>query len=76
MAIVVFFIFVGVVLAISTYTSHRSRGIGGYYVANSSVPWTINGIAFAGRYLSVASFLGICGLIAFFGYDGLYLLRL
>ncbi len=70
MAIVVFFVFVGAVLAISAYTSRRARGVGGYFVANSSIPWTINGIAFAGGYLSVASFLGICGLIAFFGYDG------
>ncbi len=30
----------------------------------------MNGIAFAGDYLSAASFLGICGMIAFFGYDG------
>src|SRR3974377_485286 len=29
-----------------------------------------NGVAFAGDYLSAASFLGICGLIAFYGYDG------
>ena len=70
MAIAVFFVFVGVVLAISSYTSRRARGVGGYFVANSSVPWTVNGVAFAGGYLSVASFLGIAGLIAFFGYDG------
>lgn len=30
----------------------------------------MNGVAFAGDYLSAASFLGICGMIAFFGYDG------
>ncbi len=70
MAIAVFVIFVGIVLAISSYTSRRARGVGGYFVAHGSVPWMINGIAFAGGYLSVASFLGICGLIAFFGYDG------
>jgi cation/acetate symporter len=70
MTIVVFFIFVGIVLAISAYTSRRARGVGGYFVANSSINWGVNGIAFAGSYLSVASFLGICGLIAFFGYDG------
>ena len=33
-------------------------------------PWFVNGIAFAGDYLSAASFLGICGMIAFYGYDG------
>ena len=30
----------------------------------------MNGIAFAGDYLSAASFLGICGMIATSGYDG------
>ncbi len=70
MTVVVFIVFVVVVLAISTYTSQKTSGIGGYFVANSSIPWGVNGIAFAGSYLSVASFLGICGLIAFFGYDG------
>ena len=57
-------------MAISTYARRRSSGVGGYYAPNSSIPWGVNGIAFAGGYLSVASFLGICGLIAFFGYDG------
>lgn len=70
MTVAVFVLFVAAVLTISNYTSRRARGVGGYFVANSSVPWGINGIAFAGGYLSVASFLGICGLIAFFGYDG------
>ena len=32
--------------------------------------WFVNGVAFAGDYLSAASFLGICGMIAFYGYDG------
>jgi cation/acetate symporter len=70
MAIVVFVVFVALVLAVSFYTSRRARSVGGYFVANSSVHWGVNGIAFAGGYLSVASFLGICGLIAFYGYDG------
>jgi len=70
MTVIVFIIFVGVVLAISTYTSRKSSGVGGFFVANNSIKWGVNGIAFAGSYLSVASFLGICGLIAFFGFDG------
>jgi cation/acetate symporter len=70
MTILVFILFVGIVLAISTYTSRKSSGIGGFFVANNSIKWGVNGIAFAGSYLSVASFLGICGLIAFFGFDG------
>ncbi len=70
MTVIVFLLFVALVLAVSRYTSRRAQGVGGYFVANSSIPWGVNGIAFAGGYLSVASFLGICGLIAFFGYDG------
>jgi cation/acetate symporter len=70
MAIAVFIVFVILVLAASVYTNRRSRSVDGYYVASSSIHWGVNGVAFAGGYLSVASFLGICGLIAFFGYDG------
>ena len=42
----------------------------GYFAAHGGIHWFVNGIAFAGDYLSAASFLGICGMIAFFGYDG------
>jgi Na+(H+)/acetate symporter ActP len=35
-----------------------------------NIHWAVNGIAFAGDYLSAASFLGICGMIATFGFDG------
>lgn len=70
MAIAVFIIFVLLILGISIYTGRKTKGAGGYFVANSSINWGVNGIAFAGSYLSVASFLGICGLIAFFGFDG------
>ena len=70
MAIAVFFVFVLLVLTVAAYTSRRASSVGGYFVANSSIHWSVNGVAFAGGYLSVASFLGIAGLIAFFGYDG------
>ncbi len=70
MTVIVFIVFVGAVMAISTYTSRKAKGIGGYFVANNAINWGVNGVAFAGSYLSVASFLGICGLIAFFGFDG------
>src|SRR5882672_10838292 len=42
----------------------------GFFAAGGGIPWFVNGIAFAGDYLSAASFLGICGMIAFSGYDG------
>jgi cation/acetate symporter len=59
-----------ITLVISIYASRRVRTAGHYYVAGGGVRWFVNGIAFAGDYLSAASFLGIAGLIAFSGYDG------
>src|SRR3954447_5391616 len=66
----VFAVFVGSVLAISFYLGAKAKSSKGYYAAHGEVGWFVNGIAFAGDYLSAASFLGICGLIAFYGYDG------
>ncbi|MFZ9916637.1 MAG: sodium:solute symporter family transporter, partial [Phycisphaerales bacterium] len=70
LAIAVFAAFVGGVLALSFWLGSRARTSGGYFAAHGQVGWFVNGIAFAGDYLSAASFLGICGMIAFFGYDG------
>ena len=69
-AIVIFFSFVGLVLLISRYCAKKSQSCKGFYTAGGSIPWAVNGIAFAGDYLSAASFLGICGMIAFYGFDG------
>lgn len=69
-AVVVFLIFVAITLGLSFYLGRRVRTAAGYYAAGGGVPWFVNGVAFAGDYLSAASFLGICGMIAFFGYDG------
>ena len=69
-AVVVFLIFVGVVLGISFYLGKRAKSAQGYFAAHGQIGWFVNGVAFAGDYLSAASFLGICGMIAFFGYDG------
>ncbi len=69
-AVAVFLLFVGIVLALSFYLGARARSASGYYAAHGEIHWAVNGIAFAGDYLSAASFLGICGLIAFYGYDG------
>src|SRR5712675_3146967 len=48
----------------------KARSSRGYYAAHGQIHWFVNGVAFAGDYLSSASFLGICGMIAFYGYDG------
>ena len=69
-AVVIFAVFVGGVVGFSFWLGRRGQSATGYYAAHGQVPWFVNGIAFAGDYLSAASFLGICGLIAFNGYDG------
>ena len=70
LAIVIFIVIVGLVLFVSFYTARRARSASGYYAAGGRIHWGVNGIAFAGDYLSAASFLGICGMIAVSGYDG------
>jgi len=65
-----FVVIVLVTLAISVYFSRRVRTAGHYYTAGGGVKWFVNGVAFAGDYLSAASFLGIAGIIAFSGFDG------
>ena len=70
LGLVVFAIFVSFVLGISFYLGSKARSARGYFAAHGQVGWFVNGVAFAGDYLSAASFLGICGMIAFYGYDG------
>jgi cation/acetate symporter len=69
-AVIVFVLFVGAVLGLSFHLGRKAKSAQGYYAAHGQIHWFVNGIAFAGDYLSAASFLGICGMIAFFGYDG------
>ena len=70
LAIVIFTIFVAAVLVLSFYFARKTHSASGYFAAGGTIHWGVNGIAFAGDYLSAASFLGICGMIAFSGYDG------
>ncbi len=69
-AIILFVVFVAIVLALSFYFARKTRSASKYFAAGGTIHWGVNGIAFAGDYLSAASFLGICGMIAFAGYDG------
>ncbi|MEO2035546.1 MAG: cation acetate symporter, partial [Planctomycetaceae bacterium] len=69
-AVILFFLFVGFTLGLSFWLGRQAKSSAGYFAAHGQIPWFVNGIAFAGDYLSAASFLGICGMIAFYGYDG------
>jgi cation/acetate symporter len=70
LAIGLFVVFVLFVLGLSFFLARRTTSASGYYAAGGNIHWFTNGIAFAGDYLSAASFLGICGMIATAGYDG------
>lgn len=70
LAIMIFLFIVAFVLFISFYFGKKAKSADGYFKAGGNVHWGVNGIAFAGDYLSAASFLGICGMISIAGYDG------
>jgi cation/acetate symporter len=66
----IFVFFVLVTLVIVFRASHRTKTAADYYAAGRSFTGPQNGVAISGDYLSAASFLGIAGAIAVFGYDG------
>jgi len=70
LSIAVFAVFVLAVLYLSFFFARKAKSASGYYAAGGQIHWAVNGISFAGDYLSAASFLGICGMIATLGYDG------
>jgi len=69
-ALGMFVLFVLVTLVITYWAARRSRGAAAFFTASRRITGWQNGVAVAGDYMSAASFLGIAGLIAFFGYDG------
>jgi cation/acetate symporter len=69
-AVAIFGAIVALTLGFSFYLGKKARSASGFFAAGGGIHWFVNGIAFAGDYLSAASFLGICGMIAFYGYDG------
>ncbi|MGY1747060.1 solute symporter family protein [Blastococcus sp. SYSU D00695] len=68
--ITIFGVFVLITLVITFRASRNNRTAADYYAAGRSISGQQNGLAIAGDYLSAASFLGIAGAIALFGYDG------
>ncbi|MFG2890641.1 cation acetate symporter [Streptomyces sp. NPDC048248] len=72
LALALFSAFIALTLAITTWASRRRQGSAEeFYTGGRLFSPMENGFAIAGDYMSAASFLGISGLIALFGYDGL-----
>ncbi len=70
-AMVFFFVFIGITLAITFWAARRTRTTEQFYAAGRSISAGQNGFALAGDYMSAASFLGIAGLVSTTGFDGL-----
>jgi cation/acetate symporter len=70
-AIGFFLAFIALSLGITVWASRRTRTADHFYTAGRSVTALQNGLALAGDFMSAASFLGIAGLVALSGFDGL-----
>lgn len=66
----IFALFVAITLYIVIRASKRNVSAAEFFTAGRSFTGPQNGIAISGDYLSAASFLGIAGAIAVYGYDG------
>ncbi|MFI6368414.1 cation acetate symporter [Nocardia sp. NPDC050630] len=68
--IAIFGLFVAITMIVVIRASRNNRTAADYFTGGRGFSGPQNGIAIAGDYLSAASFLGIAGAIAVYGYDG------
>ncbi|HLS79422.1 MAG TPA: cation acetate symporter [Nocardia sp.] len=68
--IAIFALFVAVTMVVVIRASRNNSTASDYFTGGRGFSGPQNGIAIAGDYLSAASFLGIAGAIAVYGYDG------
>ncbi|MCK1798712.1 cation acetate symporter [Streptomyces sp. XM4193] len=72
LVVVLFSVVVAITLAITTWAGRRRQGTPEeFYAGGRLFSPAENGFAIAGDYMSAASFLGVAGLIALHGYDGM-----
>ncbi|MFE9094885.1 cation acetate symporter [Streptomyces sp. NPDC007264] len=65
-----FSVFVLATLVITVWAGRQTKDAADFYAGGRQFTGFQNGLAVAGDYMSAASFLGIAGAIALFGYDG------
>ncbi|MCX2714589.1 cation acetate symporter [Mycolicibacterium sp. J2] len=68
--IAIFGLFVAVTMYVVIRASGNNKSADQFFTGGRAFSGPQNGIAIAGDYLSAASFLGIAGAIAVYGYDG------
>ncbi len=66
----IFLIIIGVTMGVVVWSARKTKSAADFYTAGGGITGVQNGWAIAGDYLSAASFLGIAGMIAMYGYDG------
>ncbi|MEH2392102.1 MAG: hypothetical protein V7K21_10775 [Nostoc sp.] len=71
LAIAFFFVFVASSLGITYWAAKLTKNTAHFYTAGGKISGFQNGLALAGDFMSAASFLGIAGLVALNGFDGL-----
>ncbi|MFI9364153.1 cation acetate symporter [Kitasatospora sp. NPDC053057] len=70
LAIVLFAVIVLVTVGITLWVGRQGNAAEDFYAGGRDFTPLQNGFALSGDYLSAASFLGVAGLIALYGYDG------
>jgi cation/acetate symporter len=70
-AVSFFLVFIAVTLGITYWAAKQTRSTKDYYTAGGEISGFQNGLALAGDFMSAASFLGITGMVALKGFDGL-----
>ncbi|MEU9382207.1 cation acetate symporter [Streptomyces sp. NPDC048279] len=68
--ITLFAVFVAATLVITVWAGRQTKDAADFYAGGRQFTGFQNGLAVSGDYMSAASFLGIAGAIALFGYDG------
>ncbi|OXM13397.1 solute symporter family protein [Paenibacillus herberti] len=71
-AFLLFLLIVLGTLVITYYASKKTNTASEFYTAGGGLTGWQNGLAIAGDYMSAASFLGIAGMIALYGFDGFF----
>ena len=66
-----FLLFLALSLGITIWAARRSRTVDAYLVASRRIGAWQNGLALAGDFMAASSFLGISGLAALVGFDGM-----
>ncbi|MFD8482705.1 cation acetate symporter [Kitasatospora sp. NPDC059673] len=70
LAVALFAVVVAVTLTITIWVGRRGHAAEDFFAGGRDFSPLQNGFALSGDYLSAASFLGVTGLIALYGYDG------